>query len=219
MAAAAIPLISSGIGAVGSYLQNRSKKKAADQQNALTKPPLAGLTAAGDASAGMGRDSYRAGGQALAPVTSYYQRMLTGNRSDLTQALAPEISATTDLYRGAEKNLERTGAQGAQRDVAREELNRDRVGKTASLLRDARSGAADKLTQIGETQQSQGIGATQGAGGIYAQLLSGLNANRETDLKATMYGDQQSAALWKQIGDLLVGSYGAWKGRGAGGTK
>jgi hypothetical protein len=123
----------------------------------------------------------------------------------MTQAVQPEITATTDLYRGAERNLERSGVRGAQRDTLKADLGREQAGRIAGLIGGVRPMAAQSLAGIA----GQALGQGHGQAGLYGQLMGQAQQTRA-------YNDAQSQALWNNIGKLMTGIYGAYQARGTG---
>lgn len=208
--AAAIPLVSTGISVIGGLWNKHKQGQQQKKDDAAAAGPLAAQQAQGDALSQQGAATYGMGRAALGGATNYYQRLLGGDKSQLAQAVAPERAALTDTYRGAERGLDRTGAQGAARDIASADLNRDRAGKIGALVSGVRPGAAAALGNLGQAGVQMGIGATQGAGGIYAQMLNGLNAKRDLDMRQAATNDANNTSLWQNIGKLLVGSYQAY---------
>lgn len=183
--AAAIPLVATGVSMIGGAIGGKK-----------TGPADAAAMQASQ----QGQTLFNFGMPRLNQAAGYYSGLLTGSRSQMTQAVQPEITATTDIYRGAERNLERSGVRGAQRDVAKAELGREQAGRIAGLVGGVRPMAAQQLAGLGGV----GIQGAQGMGSLYANLLQQQQAAKE-------YNDKQSGALWGNIGKLLVGSYGAYK--------
>lgn len=214
---AVIPLVASGISAGAGLWNSKKQRDAQKQQQGQQQPLITAQTGLAKQTAQQGQQLFNTGMPALQAGAGYYGRLLSGDRAAMTSALAPEIGATTDVYRGAEKGLERTGAQGAMRDSAAADLNRDRAGKVASLVQGARPGAAAALTGIGQQATAAGVAGAQGAASMYSQLMNGLNTTADQQLRSRAYGDQRSDSLWKNVGGLFVDSYQAWKGQGTGG--
>lgn len=164
--------------------------------------PLARLqTQLAQESAGRSRQLFASAFPLMQQAGSYYSRILSGDRGAMTSALAPEISGITQLYRGAAGNLDRM-APGAGRDVARAELNRDRVGKLGDLVSGARRDAAGGAAGVA------GMGLTGGnaSASIFNSLLEGVRADRQ-------YSDAQGEGLGKALGPLMLDLYKAWQGR------
>ena len=189
-----IPLIASGVSAGVGYLANRGKNKAlensANAQGAAT-------TMLANQQAQMGADQYQMGRPLLQQASGYYSKILSGNRSAMQSALQPEREATTDIYRGAERSLDRSGIQGGSRDVARAELSRNRAGQLSSLLSNMRPQAAAQTSALGGGLTSSAMGATQNAASVYQNLLAGTRSNQQ-------YQNSQQAASGAAWGKLLA---------------
>jgi hypothetical protein len=160
------------------------------------------------------------GQRTLAQPTSYYQKLLTGSRALMSQAVSQPRAAISDVYRGAERGLEQGGVRGAQRDVARGELSRQRAGQIGSLITGVQPAAAGALTDIGQTQTGQGagiagqgVGATGSAGNIFAGLLGQGAQNRQY---ARGEGENFGSGFGGLIFDLLSGAMNKGKGGGGG---
>ena len=218
--AAAVPLIATGVSAYMSHrAQSQAGKRSREEQRSLL-----GAQGAGGALQRMGQGAYRTGqsliGQGeetLAGPSSYYSRLLGGNRALASQAVAGPRAAISDVYRGAERGLEQGGVRGAERDVARGELGRQRAGQISSLLTGVQPGAAGALTGIGGEQLSGGLGALgtgmqgiSGAGNIFSGLLGQGAANRRY---AREEGQGAGQAWGGLIFDLLR-QYGGGGGYG-----
>lgn len=176
MAAAAVPAISLG----AQYFMNRGANKRTDQalntattglQNSASDLSGFGnkLAATGSPLLGEAQKSLTGASSAYNQVGSYLSPILSGSRGAVNQALAPDLAAITDTYRGAGKAIENSGMRGGTRDLANAELNRDRAGKLALLPSQARASAASGMMQVGEGRA--GVGATQAgaAGNLFGQ--------------------------------------------------
>jgi hypothetical protein len=216
-----VPMIA---GAIGGMIGGKKATASAQKRSPEEAMALGGAQGAGTALAGQGKSQFDLGtsmvnqGQAtLAGPTSYYQKLLGGNRALASQAVAAPRGAITDVYRGAERSLEQGGVRGAARDVAKGELGRQRAGQISSLLTGVQPGAAEALTGIGQTQTGQGagvagqgIGATGQAGNVFAELLGQGAENRQY---ARQEGQNFGSSFGGLIFDLLKG-VGGKKGGG-----
>lgn len=136
-----------------------------------------------DTQAAQGAQQYGFGTPVLGQATGYYQRLLSGNRAETTAAVAPEASAISDVYAGAQRGLARS-APGPLRDVATADLNRERAGKIAGLVAGVRPGAASALTQIGEGAIGRGMGGTAGAAGTTLDAAGRIGSLFQTQSQA-----------------------------------
>lgn len=208
MAAAAVPAISLG----AQYFLNRGANKRTNTAlDAATKglqgagTDLSGygnkLAASGSPLLGEAQKSLTKAGTSYDQVGSYLSPILNGGRGAINQALAPDLAAITETYRGAGKSLE--SVRGAQGDVARAELNRDKAGKLALLPSMARQNAAQGVMEVGKGQA--GIGATQAnaAGNIFANATAAKQG--ATNAYGALYGGAQNQALAQQAQNNQAG--------------
>lgn len=204
-----VPYIIQGAGALGGLFG--AKKAGMGGPTGLER----GLTQGAMGQAGqlgqMGQQNYAQGTRALGQGASYYSRLLSGDRNTMAQTLQPEITGLTDLARGAERNLSRSGVRGASRDVAEAEIGRQKAGQIGNLFAAARPMAANALTQIGQTSQGQGMSATQGAAGIYGGLLNPAGQQRRD--QGQVQGDFGSS-IGGMLADVMKGT-ASKKGKGA----
>ena len=138
----------------------------------------------------------------------YFRNILSGDRAAAAGALAPDIAAITDNYRGAERSAQ-ANLRGGTRDLAMAELNRDRVGKTAGLRAALRPGAATALGDIGRfrtttglNQVNQGAGLLAGAVPPLSNVYSGLSNNA---MQQGAYANQAGSAFGNILIDILKG--------------
>lgn len=136
----------------------------------------------------------------LRDAGGYYQTLLHGNRAAMSQAVAPAYAATTDIYRGAERNLQQSGVRGAARDVARGELNRERASKLSGLVTGVQPGAAQALGSLGVEGMRNAAPLYNTAGNMYGNILTAGMRNRQWgDLQGTEAGRAWGGA----VGDIF----------------
>jgi hypothetical protein len=152
-----------------------------------------------------GGEMFRTGMPAVGQGLSYYQTLLNGSRGAMTQAVAPETAAISDVYRGAENALVRSGVTGAARDEQRGELNRERAGRIAGLIGGVRPRAADAATGTGLSLASGATGAGMGAGHLYSGLIGAGTRNRELGNAAAYDASSSIGAI---VADLVKGAQG-----------
>lgn len=202
-----IPAIASTIGGIfaGKKATSAAMKRSPEEAAALT-----GAQGTAGTLTSTGTGLVKTGQANVAPAANYYGRLLQGNRASMTQAVSQPRAAISDVYRGAERNLEQGGVRGAARDVAKGEIARERAGKISSLITGVQPGAAAGLTSIGETQTGQGAPMIGQAGSIYGNLLNQGAQNREY---ARGEGEKTGTGFGGMIFDLLSGALKT-KGRG-----
>lgn len=201
-----IPLISTGVGMAYDAFKNRGSGSAKDAEKAAM---AGGMNSAGNLNQ-FAQQQAGFGQPLQASAAGYYQKLLNGDRASLRGAIAPEVAGITETYRGAEKNLERSGVRGAQRDVAKAEIGRDRAGKIAGLLTGQRAAAAGSLGEMGNTAVGNASTAYGNAGSIYSAMSGHAGAQvARNDANSGAMG----AALGKGVADALKN----WKPKAKGG--
>jgi len=149
---------------------------------------------------GVGTDLTGSGQENLGRASSFYNKILGGDRAAQNQLLAPEIAGITDVYRGAERNLTRSGVRGGARDVASAELGRDRASRISGLIPGLRPQAAQAVGQLGQFSTATGTQALGGVPGGFNQLLGGARQDR-----VIAQGAQEGfgASLGQILGDVV----------------
>lgn len=217
--APALPWIAKGGAALGSALLGRKSQQSAMQRSPEEQQALAGaqgaasgLSQAGGGLMGRGQGTVQQGLDTLAGPANYWKTLLGGNRAAMSQATAGARAGITDIYRGAERGLERSNVRGAQRDVAKSELNRERASKVAGLTTGVQPMAAQQLGDLGFGISDIGLDTTRtganlaGQGGSLFQNLLGQGfANRQ-------YGRAEGEKTSSGIGSFLFDMIGGLSG-------
>jgi hypothetical protein len=190
----------------GKMIQGGAQKRSPEEGMALqgAQSAAGNLTQQGNALIGQGVPM-------LGQAGNYWQTLLSGNRAAMAQATAGPRAALTDVYRGAESNLERSGIRGAARDVASAELGRDRAGQIARLTTGVQPGAAHALAGVGSQLLGTGAPMLGQAGGIWGNLLGAGFDNRQY---ARGEGEKGGKAIGGLIFDILQGTLGKKFGGG-----
>ena len=198
----AAPWIAKGAGALVGGLFGKKREQAvtagAQQRSPEEQAALGGASGAAGELGATGAALTGAGQRTRAPATSYYSTLLRGNRGAMAQATAAPAAAIRDLYSGAERGLERGGRTSTTQ--AKAELAREQAGRLASLVTGVQPAAAEALTEIGQTQTGQGLGATGSAGSLYGGLLGQGAQNRQL---AGMVGRNAGEDFSNKIGSFL----------------
>lgn len=210
--APAIPWIVKGAGMLGGALMSRGAQKSAGKRSGEESAALTGAQTAASSLQKTGAGLLEQGRGPLTEATNYYGTLLRGNRGAQAQATAAPAGAIRDLYAGAERGLEREGR--AATSGARAELQREKVGKLASLVSGVQPMAAEGLSRIGAITTGAGAAATGQAGSIYANLL-GQGAAKQQQARAE--GHDAGATAGRFIFDILSGFGGKSGGGGGGG--
>ena len=219
-----IPMIASTVGGLigGKKATQAAQTRSPEEAAALTGAQGAGtaLQSQGANLFGTGTGMMTTGQQTLAQPTGYFQKLLGGNRALQSQAIASPRAAISDVYRGAERSLDKGGVRGAERDVQQGELGRQRAGQISSLITGVQPAAAQALTGIGQQQVQSGAGiagqgasATQAGGNLFANLLGQGAQNRAYGRSE---GEKTGTSFGSILFDLLKGVGGKAKSGGFG---
>jgi hypothetical protein len=207
-----IPLAVMAGGAIISHYANKKATADAQKRSPEEAVSVAGAQEGAGTLAGHGTSELATGEATQAPATSYFDKLLHGNRAAQAQAIAAPTAGVQDVYRGAERGLEKSGVRGAARDVASADLTRGKASQIAGLVTGVQPAAAQTLTGIGQTQQAQGAGMVGSSNSTYEGLLGQGAANRVNAQKAGT-----SAA--SSVGSLATSAAGVaadwWKSRSA----
>ncbi len=206
-----MPVVPLVIMAGGAIISHYAAKSAAAQAAKLSP---AEQTAQGGAQTGAaklqssGSAQLDTGAETQKPATNYYDTLLHGNRAEMAGATAAPKAQLTDVYAGAQRNLDQTGVRGAQKDVASADLNKNRAAGIASLVTGVQPAAAGALTSIGQTQQAQGGAMVGSSNSTYNQLLGSGAQNRQ---QANVAGTNAAAA----VGSLATSAASIYSGGAA----
>ncbi len=203
--APAVPWIIKGGAMLGGSLfgkmaQGSAMKRSGEESTAISgaQNSAGALTQAGTSLLSQGQPYSKQAGD-------YYSTLLGGNRAAMSQATAAPRAAITDIYRGAEHGLERSGVRGAARDVATADLGRDRASRIAGLTTGVQPAAAGALAHMGSNLTSQGMSGLTGAGSIWQNLLGAGFQNRAYGRHE---GEKAGTGIGSLIFDILSGTMG-----------
>jgi hypothetical protein len=189
MPAIAIPAIVSAVGmGVNAYQQH----KAQGALNAATANSE-GIAASQEKRA---NQAFDIGTPLVQHAGSYYDTLLRGNRSQMAEATAGPRKAINDQYAGAGRSLERSGVQGAVRDLAKANLSRSRAGDVAHLTMGVQPMAAAALGDLGEAERGHGFAGLSGAAGTYGGIMG-------ERLQQQRFISQQGSGNGQAVGSML----------------
>lgn len=191
-----IPAVGTAISGISAYKNSKAAGKAGAAQNAL----LGEQTSSARQGRQLGTGMVQAGLPATQASLSYYAKLLQGNRAAMSQATAGANRQITDVYRGAERGLERQGVRGGERQTALAELNRDRAASIAGLTTGQQGGAANALADIGGDLTRTGMNGISGAGSQFGSAASAYG-QQATDFRAA--GRQDMSGMGASLGELL----------------
>ena len=203
---------------IGKKSQQSAMKRSPEEAQALqgAQGAAMGMQQGGQKLIQSGQGAVQQGLDTMAGPAGYWSKLLGGNRAAMSQATAGAKGSITDIYRGAERGLERSNVRGAQRDVAKAELGRDRAGKIAGLTTGVQPYAAESLAglggniaDIGTQTTGQGANLSAQGGNIWGNLLGEGRANRQY---GRAEGEKAGGSIGSFLFDILSGSMGGRKG-------
>ena len=131
--------------------------------NKSASSPEAALNNLGSTTSNFGESQYGQGIQDFGPALEYWDSIMSGDKSKMESAIAPEKSDILSQYRAKRKQLAATGSRsgGTNEAVAQSEFSQ--AGDVASLLQKLRpqaakesSDIAGKIGQLGLQQEQLG---------------------------------------------------------------
>ncbi len=171
----ALGIASLGVGVAGAMNAKKSAKKAEKQNQTMID---AQMQRQKDFDA-VGKPMLQAGQQGVETVAQYLQRLASGDRNTVGEAVAPELNAMTQAQQGsvaASRSMYPRGGSAAAASQAPYALQ----GQQNNLLFQARQAGIAGLGNLRQNQVSQGLSAMgQGAGLTNSLLQFGLDARRQ----------------------------------------
>jgi hypothetical protein len=150
---------------------------------------------------GMSNKTFDLSMPAYRKAMDYYGAGMGGNTAILQQLLGPEMGMMNESYKGAQKNLEFTGARGGERVQAQNELSRQKAGQVGNMIGGVRPQFASSLmsgAMGGLNTSMQGMSASNAALGN-----QGLT---QASMANTLAGqDAQKQKMWQELGSSLMG--------------
>jgi hypothetical protein len=139
----------------------------------------------------------------LKPVKNYYTTLMSGDRSAVSEALAPQINATNRAYDNANRTAAEFAPRGGGQASGIEALQTKQAGDVGSLFNTARSTGAAGLSSIAPlygSLSSSELGAASGASatGINAQIQQAWLDFQKSQATTGLAGD-----LGKTLGSIL----------------
>lgn len=177
MAMLAAPAIGAGVGLGASWLGSKiAGRRSPEEQQAL------GLSnQAQQQGINTGSQLMSLAPKTYGPVIDYYSRLLSGNRGEMTQALAPEINQIGEGYGAQTQAAANLMPRGGGRATMLQNLPYQQTRDVQSLMQTARPQAAGGLLQAGNAAVGQGIQALYGSTGAGQTILQNEAARRKAD--------------------------------------
>lgn len=221
MAALAAPLIGFGLSEVGKLFGGGGTAKVGP-----TSPTFRRAEQIGDLSKNYAFDYALPEGQKLLSQsentlqmpTDYWSKLLSGDRTQMMQAEAPEIQNISDLYSQQKKNISMFTPQGGGQTAALTEAPFQQARDVGTLLEKARPQAAQALQSIaGQEAAMSGQVTSEGlqAGGLSLNAVSDqINALLGKSAQDIPLQQQTGAGLYSILNNMITQGGGDGSGMG-----
>lgn len=205
MAAAAVPWIIKGGVALGSHFLGKKMTSSAMKRSPEEQQALAGAHSALQGGDQQANQLSEFGMPVLRQASDYYSTLLKGNRAQQGLATAAPKASITDLFRGAQADLNSSNMRGGERDLAGAHLRRDRTNQLSQLTAGVQPMAADALMRIGGGSTAGALYGKAASAQAYTNLLSQGADNRAN-------ARQEGRDFSKDMGSVLADMFGMGKG-------
>lgn len=199
VAAVAVPAVASIVGGLlGKPKQSAAQKQQTQLENSLLTQQASNAqyaTEAGKPLLGQSNDLY---GQAI----NYYKPLLSGDRQQTFNALAPERNQLANDYNQNLKTLQ-FAPRGGGRGAAMQDLDAKQSSAISNLLFQMRPQAANALTGIGGQLGAEGANLLNAGSGTNASTINSLSGLQNLALAQNSQGFNQSAQIGASIYQIL----------------
>jgi len=220
MAGFALPLAKFALPAIGGLVGGLLGRSGAKAKSAEEKTGINQLIGAGDIGfqnterlQPFAQNFLEQGSKTFQPSIDYWTKILSGDRSEITGALSPEIGRISSGYDQAAKTAGQFSPMGGGRATLMSELPFQKARDISSLISTLRPQAAQQLSGIAAQLSQLGMDANQ----IMAVLLQGIRSGggqlADIGMKArgitsagTAAGATGGAEIGKSIFDLINNS-------------
>jgi len=138
----------------------------------------------------------------LSKPASYYSGILSGKPADVAGALAPELSAASDQYEGAKRNLDQYSPAGGGRSTALAQLPFERARTQGNIISTARRDAAPELASMGSDESKMGL---QALFNTIQQLMGRRGQNITEDTANKQLAGQLGSSVGYAVGSGALG--------------
>lgn len=149
----------------------------------------------------------------LVQATNFYETLASGDPGAIMRATAPTAQAASEAATGARRNIMANAPAGGEKNLALEQVDRDRAAQIAKTSSGASLGAENALAKLGTT----GIGLSQGEAGSAVGAAggqAGLGSLRIQSQQQQM--EQKGQSMWPIA--LMAQGPNTGKGGGSGGA-
>jgi hypothetical protein len=183
----------------------KDAKKAAKKAQAADAAAMAKQEERASKLDALGRPLMDGGKDNLDIVQQYLRRMAGGDRAATMQALAPELNAVSEQFRGSAMAQRGMFPRGGMGPAATADLARQQQSQVNNLIFGARPQAINQLSQLGSGQAQLGLGVMGAGAGLSNNMLDyGLQSRQQMYNWGRDSGEGMSNAL-NLLGTTLGG--------------
>lgn len=150
------------------------------KQTGTEKDVLASLLVDRETSRKAGGELIEAGRTSVAAPQQYWQRILSGDRGEMTSAIAPEIADINDRYDRTFQSTRELYPRGGGTTAQASSLPFEKARAITSLYQALRPDAAKNLATLGTNQTSLGSGLLNNSTGVGSSILGYEGGRRES---------------------------------------
>lgn len=150
-----------------------------------------------------GRKALKAGRRDLMDVGGFFRKLLSGDRTETTQALSPEIQAVKDQYDSTKRSISEYGPRGGGQVAAIGQASEKEAGRIGGLFSTARSRGAAGLGQVGQVLGQLGLGGLNLASSSLGDILHTLVAEQGVEAGVSERKSAALGGLGSLIGSLI----------------
>jgi hypothetical protein len=151
----------------------------------------------------IGKKALKHGKRDLDEVGSFFETLLSGNRTAVTQTLAPEIQAVKDQYDATKRSIGEYGPRGGGQVAAIGSLEEKEAGQIGGLYSGARQRGAAGLGEVGQALGGLGLSAESLASGDIGTILQSLLGQQQIEAGVTQRKQQALGGLGSLIGSFI----------------
>jgi hypothetical protein len=209
-------LIPALIAAGGSVAAAKIASNAADRQTQLGRDSLSQANQATARLTQQGQGAIDRANPSIDAATKYYQTLLGGNRSAISQAVSPTTGAIRDTFAGARGGIEAGMARGGVRDLALANTNRDEANQVSRVYSGVQPGAAAALMSSGQGLLNSGLSAFGAVPGAYtSQANTGLAIGQTNENASNQAGRDTGAFIFNAMRNKPQSGKSGFSGMGS----
>jgi hypothetical protein len=129
----------------------------------------------------------------LVQATNFYENLASGDPGAIMRAIAPTAQAASQAATGARSNIMANAPPGGEKNLALEQVDRDRAAQIAKTSSGASLGAENALAKLGTT----GVGLSTSESGAAVGAAGGLAGMGQLRIQSQQQQmEQKGQSMW-----------------------